>query len=270
MHEPEEPEPPEEENPRDPAIDAAKERLRALFSGQPQRLFYSTQIETALEREFFHWIVGKGLVELASEDTVQRATEVVQGNSVNFYAHPKHRYWRREMRKMTGLLGRMFDPDFARAVGRHGELMFDAALGRNGFRAEARDTNSWNGLTWTTSGHNLDRILTRDGFAYGAEIKNTQNYISRQELRTKLDICDHLGITPLFIVRFAPKSYIHEIIQRGGFALLFEEQLYPMGHSALLSEVKTTLGLKVSSPKEVPDGHISRLLRWHDRRPHWD
>jgi len=58
-------------------------------------------------------------------------------------------------------------------------------------------------------------------------------------------------------MRFAPKSYIHEIIQRGGFALLFEEQMYPFGHSSLLAEVQATLGLKVLSPRDVRDGESS-------------
>jgi len=54
----------EEHRPRDPAIDHAIKRLQTFFEDQPQRLFYSTQIETSLERDFFHWIVGKALLEL--------------------------------------------------------------------------------------------------------------------------------------------------------------------------------------------------------------
>lgn len=102
--------------------------------------------------------------------------------------------------------------------------------------------------------------------AYGAEIKNTQNYISRAELQTKIKLAKFLGVIPLLIMRFAPKSYIYEVIQEGGFVLLFEEQMYPLGHSALLREVRQLLGLKVASPKDVKDGDIQRLLKWHHRR----
>ena len=42
----------------------------------------------------------------------------------------------RQIKAMTNLLRRIFDEDLARPIGRHGELMFDAALGRNAFRAE--------------------------------------------------------------------------------------------------------------------------------------
>src|SRR4030095_2185553 len=76
-------------------------------------------------------------------------------------------------------------------------LMFDAALGRFGFRAEAKDANSWNDRIWRETNHNLDRIITRDGVVYGVEIKNTQNYISREELRLKIRLCQYLNLIPL-------------------------------------------------------------------------
>jgi len=252
--------------PRDPAIDATARRVRALFEASPEKLFYSTQIQTTLEREFFHWITGKALLELGNSRTLQRVQEVVRGNAVTFYAHRRHRYWRRELRTMTALLERIFDPEFSHAVGRHGELVFDAALGRAGFRAEARDTSSWNSASWTTTNHKLDRVITRDGRAYGVEIKNTQNYIPRMELRLKTQLCRHLRLIPLFIMRFAPKSYIHEVNQSGGFVLLFEHQMYPWGHNALVAAVRETLGLKVHSPANVKEGDIQRLLAWHGRQ----
>ena len=256
----------EDERPRDPAIDAAIADLLAFFDHSPNELFYSIQIQTALERKYFHWITGKALLELTVSHRIQRIQQVVRGNAVNFYAHIRHRYLRRQLADKVGILDRVFDPAFAHAVGLHGELMFDAALGRYGFRAEGRSTNSWNGKHWDKTNHNLDRIITRDGLLYGVEIKNTQGYISREELEIKLDICDYLDLIPLFIVRFAPKSYIYKTHQRGGFSLLFEDQMYPFGQSELVQSVKQALGLKVHSPRDVKDGDVQRFLRWHDRR----
>ena len=245
---------------RDVAVNAAIDRLSEFFEESSSRLFYSTQIETTFEREYFHWITGKALLELANAKRIRRVPTVVQEKTINFYAHPKHRYWKRELKEMVGLLERIFDPDFTHAIGRHGELMFDAALGRYGFRVEARNANAWNSISWPGTNHNLDRIVTRDGYAYGVEIKNTQNYISRMELLIKTLMCRHLGVTPLFIMRFAPKSYIHQVNKAGGFVLLFENQMYPMGHTRLVEEVRTKLGLKIHSPNDVMEGHMQRLL----------
>lgn len=145
--------------------------------------------------------------------------------------------------------------------------MFDAALSRHGFMIKDKDVKSWSGATWTKSNHNLDRIVLRDGVAYGIEIKNTQNYIQRQELDLKLDLCKHLGLVPLFIMRYAPKSYMHRIaVTFRGFGLLYEEPIYPFGHGALLTEVRQKLGLKVQSPRDIKDGDIQRLVTWHNRR----
>jgi hypothetical protein len=249
---------------RDAEIDNAIQRLYQFFEASPQRLFYSTQIETSLEREFFHWIVGRALLELGNAKEIVRISVPIVGQQVNFYAHRKHRYVRRQLKGMLRILQRIFDPEFAQAIGHHGELMFDAALGRCGFRADAKNATTWNNKVWTQTNHNLDRIITRDGVAYGVEIKNTQNYIPRDELRIKTGLCEHLGLKPLFIMRFAPKSYIYDVYKSGGFTLVFEEQLYPWGHKSLLLAVRNQLGLKVQCPKDVPDGHMRRFVKWHD------
>lgn len=130
--------PEEESRPRDPVLDLAIARLRTFFDAAPERLFYSTQIETSLEREYFHWITGRGLLELAEAQALQRRPTMVANNLVNFYAHNRHRHHERELKKMVALLERVFDPEFALAIGRQGELMFDAALGRAGSEPRRR------------------------------------------------------------------------------------------------------------------------------------
>ena len=64
--------------------------------------------------------------------------------------------------------------------------------------------------------------------SHGCEIKNTLSYIDRVELDIKLEMCEFFNIKPLFIMRFAPKSYIEEIRKEGGFSLIFKYQLYEL------------------------------------------
>lgn len=262
-----EPEP--EERPRDTQVDAAIMAVFKIFENEPSRVFYSTQIETILERTYFHWITNKALSELAAAGKVQKVSSVVVGNRVNFYSHTKNRYWRRDANKLQTLLEKIFDPDFTRAIGQHAELQCDSLLARSGFMPERqKNINAWNGITWTRTKHNLDRIVTKDDIAYGVEIKNTQNYIPKAELEIKLDLCRDLRLVPLFIMRFAPKSYMHQINQRRGFGLLYEKQIYPLGHSQLLREVQQELGLKVQAPFELEQGFGERLSSWHEKTKH--
>jgi hypothetical protein len=55
-------------------------------------------------------------------------------------------------------------------------------------------------------------------------------------------------------------------VKSKGFGLLFEEQIYPWGHSTLLTEVRDQLGLKVQSPRDIKDGDMQRLVNWHLKR----
>lgn len=41
--------------------------------------------------------------------------------------------------------------------------------------------------------------------------------------------------------------------------------MYPWGHGPLLSEVRGRLGLKVHCPRDVKEGDMQRLLKWHAR-----
>lgn len=258
-----------EERPRDEKIDEVKHAImEQVFRVYRERVFYSVQIETLLERQYFHWITNKGLAELASEAVLARYEQFIQPTNqlVYFYTHPKYRYWKREGRELSAFLSRLYDPNFTHAIGAHCEMMFDSALARIGFMPVARNVNAWQGKQWPDSRHNLDKVALCDGIPYGIEIKNTQNYISRDELETKVRLSKYLGLTPLFIMRFAPKSYIELVRRAGGFCLLFEEQIYPFGYRLLMEEVRSTLGLKVQCPRDIPEGHLLRLKNWHDKR----
>ena len=108
-------------------------------------------------------------------------------------------------------------------------------------------------------------VFERDGVAYGVEIKNTLGYMEYGELQTKVRLCEFLGIRPVFCVRMMPKSWIKELIDARGFALILKYQLYPWTHRELAARVARELGLPVSSPRALEDGTMLRFVRWHER-----
>lgn len=141
--------------------------------------------------------------------------------------------------------------------------MFDAALPTVGFMPKGKDVRDYGGGKWEKTGHDLDRVFEYEGVGYGAEVKNTLDYIPAEELETKIEMCQFLGLKPLFIMRYAPKNYMNRIIQAGGIGLLFEQQLYPYGYEALAKRVREELGLKVDCPTRVADGVMERLVKAH-------
>ena len=109
----------------------------------------------------------------------------------------------------------------------------------------------------------MDFIFERDGKAYGIEVKNTLGYMDRVEFEIKIRLCRHLVVRPVFAARMLPKSWINDLINVGGFALIIKYQLYPWAHRELARKVRSELELPVDAPRRLSDGTMARFLRWH-------
>lgn len=253
-----------EPRPHDHKIDEAKDTLSQIFHQAQESVFYGRQLEVLLEDSFFHWITTRALSELVAQGKIK--TEILPlktGISIRIYWSPSLRYWKRAANKVKTLVEEHSRPEFAEALGVHCEMMFDAALPTVGFFPKGRNVREFGGKQWTQTGHNLDRVFERDGIAYGTEIKNTLDYISWEELTTKINMCHHLSLRPLFILRHAPKNYIQHVRLNGGFTLIFKWQLYPLGYLPLAKRSRAELGLPVDCPKSINQGTVERFLKWH-------
>jgi hypothetical protein len=60
-----------------------------------------------------------------------------------------------------------------------------------------------------------------------------------------------------------PKSWIFELQQAGGFALILKYQLYPWTHRELAHRVRDRLGLPVDASRFLAEGTMNRFLKWH-------
>jgi hypothetical protein len=256
----------------DPQVEMAKEALmEGLFKKFPEEVFYGRQIQVLFENIFFHWITAAALKELVDEGAIIALKEVLLGAVyVMLYWSKGNRYWRRKANRKIAIIKEFSIPEFGRALGNQAEMLFDAAFPRYGFFPKGQNIKEYGDIKWEKTGHDLDRVFERDGIGYGAEIKNKLAYIDKDELEIKIEICEHLKLKPLFIMRMAAKTYIHMINESGGFALIFKYQLYPLGAEALARRVRREmslegLGFPVDCPRAIEGGTIQRLLRWHQR-----
>ena len=257
--------PPDPAHLADPALPPTRDRLLAdYFARGTKRIYYQRQLQVLIEREHFHWLTAAAVKVLIADGRVESEVVDVGDTVARLLWTPGYRYRARETAAVLDLVRRMSQPAFASGVGRHAETLFDAALPRIGMRPLGRDVQSWNGRDWTRTNHNLDRVFELDGIEYGVEIKNQLQYIGIKEFETKLAMCDVLGLRPLFIMRALPKSYAHEVIERGGYALIFRYQLYPHGSEAFAKEVRDRLSLPVDSPPGIYDSTLERFRKWHD------
>lgn len=251
----------------DSYVAAARDELREIFA-DTTKVQYLRQLEVKLERKFFHWVTARAVNSLLREGTLASSEEqLTEKTKAKFIFHRKNRYHRRRIKEALSVVQQYSRPEVARACGRQAEVLFLNALSVRGFAGHGSNTNEYGGQKWLKSGHDLDFIIEKDGIVYGCEVKNTWSYIDPEEMRIKIDICGHLGIVPLFIMRAGPKAYLEEIRGRGGVFSIFVAQIYPFGMEELVSRIREVLELPVDNPMAIPDGIINRFInRVHHKK----
>lgn len=250
----------------DPKQEEARSDLEDFFEEHKEEVFFSRQIEVQNEARYFHWVTNRALTELKDDGFI--SSEIRQlnwGGMITLYWHRSYRYPRRKAAALVKLVEEYSSPEVGGLLGLHGEIMALEGFTRFQFVRRARNVNDYGGTKWERTEHNLDFIFERDDIAYGLEIKNTLGYMDYEEFQIKKEISLHLGIKPLFVVRMIPKSWIKELNDDGGFALILKYQLYPWTHKELAKRVARQLKLPVDAPRELEDGTILRFLRWHER-----
>lgn len=260
-----------EEGPEEGASDwreeEAAQHLARFFEGNRARVFFSRQVEVLHEDRWFHWVTNRALRRLIASGLVQSESRPLRsGGSVVLMWHRSYRYYRREAARVVRLVEEYADPNIGGALGLQGEVLVLEGFARNQFVLHGRDTQTFGGRRWMRSEHDLDFVFVRDEVAYGVEVKNTLGYMDHDELRTKIAMCAELGVRPVFAVRMLPKSWIKEIVDAGGFALILKYQLYPWSHRELARRVNRELGLPVDAPRALEEGTMRRFLRWHEGR----
>jgi hypothetical protein len=254
----------QEDSPPDPKAEEAVSHLRDFFGTHKEAVYFSRQLEVMHEDRWFHWITNRGLARLVEEGLIKAEQRTLStGGKIVLLWHKAHRYYRRDAKRLVALVDEYANPNIGSAIGLNAELLVLEGFAKQEFVTRGRNTRAFKGREWPGSGHDLDFIFERDGIAYGVEVKNKLGYMDYDELRTKVRLCRHLGIRPLVVARMLPKSWIKEIVDANGFALIMKWQLYPYTHKELARRVKLELGLPVDAPKALEEGTVARFEKWH-------
>jgi hypothetical protein len=245
----------------------AKEEIRSLYQKDKENIFYIRQLQVKFDKEYFHWVTYNAMESLKKEGffnsiSVQLST---LGTPIQFLIHHSNRYPRRNINELVKIIDEYSQEQITRSCGHRAEDLFALALASHGFLPFQKKVRDYNGRSWTNSNHDLDYIFKESNIAYGAEIKNTLGYIEKEELKIKLDMCKVFNVRPLFILRYAPKTYIEMIRQAGGYAMIFECQIYELSQRDLVERIRNKLGLPVDCPKAIPEGIIIRFNKWHQK-----
>jgi len=242
--------------------------LHDFFEQNSESVYYQNQLNILFEKEYFHWVTNRAILVLLQMGSIKSETRTIPSTKteIKLIWHKSFRYYKRNATSLVDLVNEYSNPNIGAALGIHAELMVLEGFAKNQFVMKGRESKEFGRKKWTRSGHNLDFIFEKDTLAYGVEVKNTLSYMDPEEINIKIQLCNHLGITPVFVVRSLPKDWIFKIIKRGGFVLSLGYQLYPYTHKDLAEKVNRELGLPVSSPRALLDGTMKRFLDWHNKR----
>lgn len=255
------------EAPSDSKEQEAREALIELIEANPERVFFTTQLEVMLEDDFFHWITGRAIQGLVDDGTLMsERRKMTSGSQIRLLWPRRYRYWKRAAKRVVEHVESYADPKISRALGLQGEAHVSDGFSRIGFVQIGRNTQEYDGRKWSRTKHDLDFLFTRDDEVYGVEVKNRIAYMERDEMEVKIELCEHIGVTPVFVVRAAPKSWINDVRLKNGFTLMMKHQLYPWGHEELAKTIREELELPVDSPARLEDGTMRRFEKWHEKR----
>lgn len=242
----------------------AQKEIRELYESDRESVYYIRQIQVKFEKKYYHWITNNAIIGLHKIGYLKDVRiPKTKGTSTRFFIHKANRYAKRTINGFEKIIEEYSQDHITRSCRHRAEDLFCNALAMRGFMPKSKKVKEYNGIKWAKTGHDLDFVFQRDGIDYGCEIKNTLGYIDKEELEIKLEMCAFFGIKPFFIMRYSPKTYNKLIYEQGGFALIFETQIYELSQELLVNKIRDVLGLPVICSKAIPDGIIDRFEKWH-------
>jgi len=207
----------------------------------PDVTYHRKQIEVIFENKYDHWDVNNQVDFLIDECFLR----LIETDVANFVLRKDIRYYKYNINKRMKLIKRYGDQSITRAVGKQGEHVCEIMFLLNSFNIEDRNSNKYKGINWTKTDEDLDFILEKDGLNYGVEVKNTLGYMEYEEFTNKLEMCEILGLIPMWVLRNAPEVQFNTIKSKGGIILNFKTQIYPFGQESLVKEMWKLMRLPV-------------------------
>jgi hypothetical protein len=210
-------------------------------------VFYKKQIQVIFEDRYPHDVTGKAVNELIGERFLREEPRIY-GNNMHtiFVCRRSVRYVATEIKTKLGIMERFCDDELNIGVGEYAEILFSHMFEKNNFQIVGRDTNIFRGKMWTRSDKNLDFIIEKDGISYGVEVKNTFDYMPPDEFGEKVDMCQFLGLLPVFPLRCPSPQQYALMGQVDGLALEFKARIFPPGNQKLVTQVWNHFRLPVA------------------------
>lgn len=227
-------------------------------------VFYKKQIQVIFEDQYPHDVTGKAVNELIEDKFLKAETRAFGKNMHAIFVHRHNvRYTAMAIKIRIKILERFSDDEVNDGVGKYAEILFGHMFERNQFKIIGRNTNTFRSKAWSKSDKNLDFIIEKDGISYGVEIKNRFDYMEQDEFEEKLEMCQFLGLLPLFPLRCPSEQQYAQMKDCGGLALKFKTRIFPPGFQGLVTDIWNNFRLPVNIWEEILPPIEAVFLNYH-------
>ena len=211
----------------------------------PDSIYHITQLQVLVENKHFHPLTYRAIQELRQTRFLDsREVPSRIGRSILVW-RSGIRYVERQIKAHTKLVEEYSSELINKATGDYAETLVLLGLSRLHLNLVSRETRQYRDRMWTQSDHNLDFIMEKGPVAYGIEVKNTFGYMPADEFAIKLQMCEFLGIRPLFVVRNRDKIQWQKAKDAGGLIFMFKTKVFPPGQDALVQRIWKEMRLPV-------------------------
>lgn len=244
-----------------PQLTFIKQANRALqlFFRWRKTPFYLRQLQVLFETQFFHITTTQAIYQLVDEGILSKIPYQTPSTHLEFIVPSKvaqnpqaSKALHAHMKVKARLVDKYSLKEVTKDLGDHLESLVKQELRANGLKNIQHEANSYGGKTWNKTGHDLDFIADYPyGIAFGVEVKNELGHIDPKEFSIKLEMCQYLGLRPIFIVRYMPWSFTPSVTQQGGYMITLGNQIYPLGYRRFVQELKSKLSLPYVRTSEI-------------------
>ncbi len=150
-----------------------------------------------------------------------------------------------------------------RMIGEHLHDVVKTELRIQGFEIKGEKTRRYQDKEWRENNETLDIIAKHKikNLAIGVEIKNMLYPVPISEVVSKIEMCNYLGIKPVFACRWL-ESHRSELLSNGGFLWQFKKQLYPRGQEKFVEALGKRFKFPVEVNSELPTKSIEEFEEW--------
>lgn len=210
----------------------------------PNSVYHITQLQVLFEDRYVHRLTYDAIQKLRGTFLVAQDFPTRAG-TVTLVWKKGLRYVRRQIKEHLRLVEEYSSQPMNKATGDYAELLTLMGLSRLHLALVDRNTNTYRGRTWQETGHDLDFIVEKNGQGYGIEVKNTFDYMPLEEFSAKLQMCQFLGLRPLFIVRARHPEQWARAKAADGLVFMFKTKIFPPGQEGFVRRIWQHMRLPV-------------------------